>query len=190
MTHANLFPFRATHTEKLRMFLPKETKFSTAQKFAATAAVPEPKIIITTVAGSAMAGRGGDGGLATTSQLNFPEAVAVDVSGHIYIADKNNHVIRMVAKSTGIITTVAGTGQYGYSGDGGQAKVAQLRFPQGVGVDAYGNVYIADTENHRIRVVTKSTGIITTVAGSATSDFSGDGGQATLAHCGSLKASL
>ena len=164
------------------MFPLKETIFSTAQKPAATAAVPVPIVIIMTVAGSALAGRSGDGGLATSSQLNYPEAVAVDASGNIFIADKNNHVVRMVAKSTGIITTVAGTRQYGYSGDGGQATVAQLRYPQGVAVDVYGNIYIADTGNHRIRMVTKSTGIITTVAGSATSGFSGDDGQATLAR--------
>ena len=182
MTHVNLFPFRATSTETLTATLVKETTFSTVQKSAATPAVTTSNTIITTVAGSAVAGRGGDGGRATASELSYPEAVAVDASGNIYIADRENQIIRMVTKSTGIITTVAGNGLYGYNGDGGQAMQAQLSSPQGVAVDASGNIYIADTENHRIRMVTKSTGIISTVAGSAESGFRGDGGQATLAR--------
>ena len=181
MIFVNLFPFRTTPTEVSKTVIIKETTFSTALTPAATAAVPETQTVITTVAGSAGAGRGGDGGRATSSQLNCPADVAVDASGNIYIADKNNHVIRMVAKSTGIITTVAGNGMEGYSGDGGQATAARLKSPRGVAVDAYGNIYIADTDNRRIRVVTKSTGVITTVAGNGLYGFSGDGGQATSA---------
>ena len=137
--------------------------------------------MITTVAGSTRVGRGGDGGQATSSQLNNPAAVAVDASGNIYIADTRNYVIRMVAKSTGIITTVAGNGQYGYNGDGGQATLAQLKYPVGVAIDACGNIYIADPESCRIRKVKKSTGIISTVAGNGRNGNEGGGGLATSA---------
>jgi trimeric autotransporter adhesin len=113
--------------------------------------------------------------------LGNADDVAADASGNIYIADSANNRIRMVMKSTGIISTVAGTGSSGYSGDGGQATSAALRDPYGVAVDASGNIYIADTYNHRIRMVTKSTGIISTVAGTGSSGYSGDGGQATSA---------
>ena len=91
--------------------------------------------------------------------------VAVDASGNIYMAEAVNHRIRMVEKSTGIITTVAGTGTIGFSGDGGLAVSATFRYPYGVAVDATGNIYISDTLNGRVRMVTKSTGIITTIAG-------------------------
>jgi trimeric autotransporter adhesin len=137
--------------------------------------------IISTVAGTGYPGYSGDGGQATSAALNYPYGVAVDSSGNIYIADTDSYRIRMVTKSTGIISTVAGTGSYSYSGDGGQATSASLRIPGGVAVDASGNIYIADTYNYRIRMVTKSTGIISTVAGSGPYGYSGDGGQATSA---------
>ena len=110
--------------------------------------------IITTVAGNGNYGYSGDGGLATSAQLHKPSGVAVDASGNIYIADAYNERIRLVTKSTGIITTLAGDGTYGYSGDGGLATSAQLRFPSGVAVDALGNIYIADTGNERTRMIT------------------------------------
>jgi trimeric autotransporter adhesin len=91
--------------------------------------------------------------------------VAVDASGNIYMAEAVNHRIRMVEKSTGIITTVVGNGSIGFSGDGERAVSATLRFPYGVAVDALGNIYIGDTLNGRVRMVTKGTGIITTIAG-------------------------
>jgi trimeric autotransporter adhesin len=140
--------------------------------------------IITTVAGDGSHGYSGegDGVLATSARLNFPQGVAIDASGNIYIADTRNHRIRMVTKSTGIITTVAGNGTVGFSGDGGLATSATLYIPTGVFVDASGNIYIADTNNNRIRMVTKSTGIITTVSGNRTVGFSGDGGLATSAR--------
>jgi trimeric autotransporter adhesin len=138
--------------------------------------------IITTVAGNGSISFTGDGGLATSEALSHPRGVAIDVSGNIYIADTSNNCIRMVTKSTGIITTVAGNGSKGFSGDGGQATSATLFYPYGVAVDASGNIYIADTWNHRIRMVTKSTGIITTVAGGDSRSFyGGDGGLATSA---------
>jgi trimeric autotransporter adhesin len=139
--------------------------------------------IITTVAGDGTVGFSGDGGLATSARLRYPRGVTIDASGNIYITDTDNHRIRMVTKSTGIITTVAGNGssQYGdYSGDGGLATSATLSYPNGIAIDASGNIYIADTNNNRIRMVTKSTGIITTVSGNGTVGFSGDGGQARL----------
>jgi trimeric autotransporter adhesin len=137
--------------------------------------------IIATVAGDDASGYSGDGGLATSATLNYPYGVAVDASGNIYIADSRSHCVRMVTKSTGIIATVAGDGTYGYSGDGGLATSATLNYPHGVAVDTSGNIYIADSWSHCIRLVTKSTGIITTVAGDKASGYSGDGGLATSA---------
>jgi trimeric autotransporter adhesin len=120
--------------------------------------------IISTVAGRSIyyGEYSGDGGQATSATFNKPLGVAVDASGNIYIADCDNHRIRMVTKSTGIISTVAGGG-YGYGGDGEQATLARLYRPHGVAVDASGNIYIADFYNQFIRMVTKSTGIITTI---------------------------
>ena len=101
--------------------------------------------------------------------------------GNIYIVDHGNHRIRKVTVSTGIISTIAGTGTGSYSGDNGAATSAKLYNPHGVGLDTAGNVYIADTHNNRIRKVTISTGIITTIAGTGTTTYSGDNGPATSA---------
>ena len=134
--------------------------------------------IITTIAGNGMQGFSGDGGPATEAALYNSRGVAVDSAGNVYIADDNNNRIRKV--SGGIITTFAGNGIPGYSGDGGPATEARLYSLEGVGVDSAGNVYIADTDNNRIRRV--SGGIITTFAGNGTFGFSGDGGPATEAR--------
>ena len=134
--------------------------------------------IITTVAGAGPWGYAGDGGPATQAELYQPSDVAVDGAGNLYIADTYNYVIRKVAPS-GTITTVAGTGNYGYTGDGGPATSATLDVCYGVAVDAAGNLYIADTGNDVIRKVTAATGIITTVAGNHARGYSGDGGLAT-----------
>jgi trimeric autotransporter adhesin len=134
------------------------------------------------VAGDAGKVRLMDGGLATSALLNGPYGVAVDAAGNIYTSDAGNHRIGMVTKSTGVITTVAGNGVSGYGGDGGLATSARLDYPGGIAVDASGNIYIADADNYRIRVVTKSNGIITTVAGNGTRGYSGDGGLATSAR--------
>jgi RHS repeat-associated protein len=134
---------------------------------------------ITTVAGDGTQGYSGDGGPAAQAKLYNPLGVAVDASGNIYIADMLNHCIRKVDTS-GIITTVAGDGTQSYSGDGGPAAQAKLDFPCGVAVDASGNIYIADSYNHRVRKVDTS-GIITTVSGDGTQGYSGDGGPATEA---------
>ncbi len=138
--------------------------------------------IITTMAGNGRAGYSGDGGAATNAELNAPQGVGVDSAGNLYIGDSSNNVIRKVDASTGIITTVAGNGKAGYSGDGGSAISAQLKTPHGVAVDIAGNLYIADVENYLIRKVTVSTGIITTVAGNGRAGYSGDGGAATNAE--------
>ena len=139
--------------------------------------------VITTVAGSGTPGSGGDGSAATSAQLNLPIGVAVDSSGNVYIADFGNSRVRKVSASGATIGTVAGNGSTGYSGDGGPAVKAQLNGPQGVAVDAAGNLYIADTENNAIREVT-SAGLIATVAGNGIAGYSGDGGQATSAQVG------
>ena len=136
--------------------------------------------IITTIAGTGADGSSGDGGAATSVLLNNPLGVSVSISGNLYIADRYNNKIRMVT-STGIIATFAGTGTVGSSGDGGAATSAQLSYPSGVSVDISGNVYITDTYNNKIRMVT-STGIITTIAGTGIIGASGDGGAATSAQ--------
>lgn len=137
--------------------------------------------VITTVAGNGAAGFGGDGGPAINASLSNPEAVAVDGAGNILIADSFSNRIRHVNVSTGVITTVAGNGTYGFSGDGGPALSASLSQPEGVAVDGSGNILIAETGSARIRRVSASTGIIATVAGNGIQGFSGDGGPATSA---------
>ena len=134
--------------------------------------------IITTFAGG---GYGGDGVAATSAQLYGPYGVAVDISGNVFIADMYSNKIRMVTSTGSIITTFAGTGTEGSNGDGGAATSAQLYRPYGVSVDNWGNVYIPDNGNHKIRVVT-ITGIITTFAGTGMWGSSGDGGAATSAR--------
>ena len=136
--------------------------------------------VITTIAGTGERGFGGDGGPAVEAGLRNPYDVTVDGAGNLYIADTGNHRIRKV-DSTGTITTIAGTGERGFSGDEGPATEAQLAPPFGVAVDGTGNLYIADTGNHRIRKV-DSTGTITTIAGTGERGFSGDEGPATEAQ--------
>ena len=139
---------------------------------------------ISTVAGDGASGYGGDGGPATSAQINAPRDVAVDSDGNIYIADTNNRRIRKVTASTGVITTVAGDGTSGADGDNGPATSAQLKQPWSVALDSDGNIYIADRTNFRIRKVTVSTGVITTVAGTVGGTYGGDGGQATATALG------
>src|SRR5205823_1064587 len=127
--------------------------------------------IIMTVAGNGQPGFSGDGGPATAASLNFPISVAVDEDRNLYIADSLNHRIRKVASATGSITTVAGSGRFGFSGDGGPATAASLWFPDGITLDSSGNLFIADTFNNRIRNVVAATGIITTLAGNGSEGF-------------------
>jgi sugar lactone lactonase YvrE len=136
---------------------------------------------IITIAGTGTASYNGDNIPATSAMLNQPNGVAVDGSGNVFISDWHNSRIREVVKATGNIVTFAGTGSAGFSGDGGPATSARVNYPGGVGVDASGNVFIADSSNERIREVAIATGVITTVAGSGTTGFGGDGGPATLA---------
>ncbi len=139
--------------------------------------------VISTVAGNGTLGFSGDGGAATNAQLNRPSAVAIGSAGNIYIADYYNHRIRKVTPF-GVITTVAGNGTAGFSGDGTPATTAQLNSPAGVAVDAAGNLFIADFGNNRIRKVTIA-GLISTVAGTRVQGFSGDGDRATAAQLNS-----
>jgi N-acetylneuraminic acid mutarotase len=138
--------------------------------------------IITTAAGICnQGGYSGDGGPATSASLFGPIFIALDGAGNLYIADAFNQRIRKVTASTGIITTVAGDGTQGFSGDGALAIYAQLNQPWGIGVDNAGNIYFADQNNNRIRKVTASTGVISTIAGTGTASYTGDGGPATSA---------
>jgi sugar lactone lactonase YvrE len=137
--------------------------------------------IITTIAGTTP-GFSGDGAQALSAQLNLPTALAIDASGSLYLADTGNHRIRRIDAATGLITTIAGTGTQGYSGDGAPALSAAIDSPTGIAIDAPGNLYLADTHNHRIRKITSTTGLITTIAGTGLLGFSGDSAPAAAAN--------
>lgn len=132
-----------------------------------------------TIAGTGSAGYSGDGGPAVLATMNGPNDVAVDHSGTVYVADTGNNVIRRI--TNGYIHTVAGNGRFGSGGDGGAATAASLAVPSGVAVDADGRLYIADTANNRIRMVS-SNGVISTVAGTGLAAYGGDGGPAVEAR--------
>jgi uncharacterized protein (TIGR03437 family) len=135
---------------------------------------------LVTVAGNGSPGWAGDNGRAVVAQLNSPAAISFDARGNLYIADTFNHLVRKVS-AAGIITTVAGTGAPGFTGDGGPATSATLNFPSGVAVDGAGAIYIADTWNQRIRMV-DTAGVIHTIAGSDGVGYKGDGGPALAAQ--------
>ena len=142
--------------------------------------------ITTLVAGNYTAGFSGDGGLATAAQLDSPRGIALDATSNIYIADTNNNRIRRVAAATGLITTVAGTGVAGFSGDGGNPTTARFSSLTGLAADSSGNLYVADTENHCVRYVNFGTNTITTVAGQGgLPGFSGDYSFASFARLSS-----
>jgi sugar lactone lactonase YvrE len=138
--------------------------------------------LINTIAGNGTSGYSGDAGQATAAELSLPAGVIVDGSGNLYIADNGNSVVRKVVLSTGIITTVAGNGIPGYSGDGGQATAAEFGSPRGLAIDATGNLFIADYSEDVVRKVITSTGVISTVAGTGSGGYNGDGGAATSAN--------
>lgn len=141
--------------------------------------VVSPSGVINTFAGTGAQGFSGDGGAATSAQLDSPTGIAVDASNNVYIADTHNNRIREVLASTGVINTIAGTGVAGFAGDGAAATSALLNYPTAVAVDSAGNIYIADTNNHRIREIKSVT--INTVAGDGEQFYNGDGGLATAA---------
>ncbi|HEY1552243.1 MAG TPA: hypothetical protein VGG28_30660 [Kofleriaceae bacterium] len=141
----------------------------------------DPSGVITTVAGTGELGYTGDGGAATSAALFTPNGIAVDGAGDLFIADTQNERIRRVDATTGDITTVAGNGMPGDTGDFGAAIAAELSYPAAVAVDGLGNLYIADMTNNRVRLV-DTTGTITTVAGNGAADFGGDGSAAVDAQ--------
>ena len=136
---------------------------------------------ITTFAGTGASGSSGDGGAATSATLSGPAGIVIAGNGDVYFTDTNNNVIRKVSAATGIITTVAGNGSSGFSGDGGPATGAGLKSVEDIFLTPNGDLYIADTGHNRVRKVTAATGIITTIAGSGSPGSSGDGGLATAA---------
>ncbi len=136
--------------------------------------------IINTTAGTGVVGFTGDGGPATLAQINGPWGIAIDAAGNVYFSDVSNHNIRKIDVHTGIITSIAGTGIAGYTGDGGPATLARLNSVRCIAFDSAYNLYLSDMGNARIRKISTS-GVITTIAGSGSVGFGGDGGPATLA---------
>ncbi|MGA8196907.1 MAG: hypothetical protein WB902_26500 [Acetobacteraceae bacterium] len=136
--------------------------------------------IISTVAGTGAQGYAGDGGAATQAELNNPFDLAFDPDGNLCFSDTYNHCIRRIDMRTGVITTIAGTGQQGFSGDGGRATEARMNQPYGIVIDRTGNIYVADRLNQRVRRI-DTAGVITTLAGDGSGKFSGDGGPSARA---------
>ena len=136
--------------------------------------------MITRFAGTGESGYSGDGGPALAATLKIPAGLLTDDKGNVYIADRENHVVRMVNRK-GIITTIAGNGTAGFSGDGGPAVKASLNFPSGLALDSKGNLYISDRSNNRIRMVNRK-GIINTYAGNGEDGYGGDSGPALKAR--------
>ena len=136
--------------------------------------------VITTIAGTGERGFGGDGGAATEAQFAWPIGLALDGLANLYVADRSNNRIRRI-DAEGVVTTLAGTGERGFGGDGGAATEAQFAFPTGLALDGSGNLYVADSGNHRIRRI-DAEGVITTLAGTGEPGFGGDGGAATEAQ--------
>jgi sugar lactone lactonase YvrE len=139
--------------------------------------------IITTIAGNGTGSYSGDGGQATAAEIADPPGIVLDPAGNLYIADYLNNRIRKVATS-GIITTIAGNGTAGYSGDGGQATAAEINNPVKLAMDNGGSIYLTEFVGHRVRRISTS-GVITTLTGTNVAGFSGDGGPATAAEISS-----
>ncbi|MCA9073850.1 MAG: hypothetical protein KDA93_02370 [Planctomycetaceae bacterium] len=143
---------------------------------------PNEAAEVVTIAGTGEEQDTGDGGLATNAPVSGPFGVVVGPDEAVYVCEIGNHVIRRIDAESGIITTIAGTGQKGYAGDGGPATLATLNEPYEVRFDADGNMYFVEMMNHLVRRVDAKTGRISTVAGSGKQGFSGDGGPATDAQ--------
>ncbi len=141
----------------------------------------DPDGVITTIAGTGATSNSGDGGLATSAGIATTNDLAIDKDGNIFILQYASCKIRKIDATTQIISTFAGTGTCGFSGDGGMATAAKLNFPSGIAVDSQGNVYVADTFNYRIRKI-DTDGIITTIAGTGFNSDTGDNGQAASAR--------
>jgi sugar lactone lactonase YvrE len=156
---------------------------TSAQYYISTAAVS----LLYTAVGSGLAGYSGDGGPATLAQLDSPDWVARDSAGNLYLSDQSNHVVREVAAGTGTISTIAGTGKIGSSGDGGPATSAEFEVPGALAVDQNGNLFIADQGSGLVRLLNLKSGIISTYAGGGTGPAgTGDGGLATSAVLGPI----
>ena len=156
---------------------------ASAQYYIGTTAVS----LLYPAAGSGVAGYSGDGGPATLAQLDSPDWVARDSAGNLYLSDQSNHVVREVAAGTGTISTIAGTGKIGSSGDGGPATSAEFELPGALAVDQNGNLFIADQGSGLVRLLNLKSGIISTYAGGGTGPAgTGDGGLATSAVIGPI----
>ena len=138
--------------------------------------------IISTLAGTGERGYSGDGGQAANALMSEPFMCAFDAAGNLYVAEAMNHCIRRVNRASGVIRTIAGTGEEGYSGDGGPATEATFSQPYSLQIDANGDVYVVDRLNYVIRRIDAATGLISTVAGTGEPGYGGDGGQATEAQ--------
>jgi DNA-binding beta-propeller fold protein YncE len=143
--------------------------------------MPRETWVITTAVGTGKRGFGGDGGPAERALLNGPFDVDFDPAGNLYFSDTFNHRIRRVEARTGVIATIAGSGEAGYSGNGGPAPQARLNEPYGIAIDQAGNAYVADRHNHCVRRIDGASGVITTLAGNGSPGFSGDAGAAPQA---------
>ncbi len=160
---------------------------------------PHSISVISTIAGTGAGSFSGDGGQATSASMSVPSSIDFDNTRNVYFTDYNNHRVRKITVSTGIISTFAGTGSSSYSGDGGFASSAAFYNPGGLCLDSagrtsiilqlvsiiliplIGNMYIADSGNHRIRKITASTSVISTIAGTGSNSYGGDNSQATAA---------
>ena len=141
----------------------------------------DTKGVVTALAGSTQ-GYGGDGGAASAARFDYPQGLAMNAQGDLYVSDSNNCRIRCIAKATQTVSTVAGGGQtYRFGGDGGQASVASLSYPTSIAFDSSGVLFVADSMNNRIRKIATD-GVISTVAGNGTAGAGGDGGAATAAE--------
>jgi len=173
-THAELYDISGLAIDSSGNLYISESAWEVVRKVTASSG------LISTIAGNGTSGYSGDGGAATSAELDSPQGLAVDSSGNVYIADSGNNVIREMTESSGDISTVAGDGTAGYTGDGGAATSAELHDPQDLAFDSSGNLYISDSDNCVVRKI--SSGDISTFAGDGSCGDSGDGGAATSAE--------